>query len=137
MRKQQDVQRFCREIIAKMAEIIFEPGFFSDETIRLMAGVDQMKPEEQELFYPALQLLRDDRLRTFRIDIETDSTIAQDEQQNLEAWAKYLEGLNVIFSSVANLRQFAPEMMKPAVETAIDAVRQLRKTHNRRRQIHS
>lgn len=126
MRKQQDVQRFCREIIAKMAEVIFEPGFFSDETIRLMAGVDQMKPEEQQLFWPALQLLRDDRLRTFRIDIETDSTITQDDKANMEAWARYLEGLNVIFSSVGNLRQFAPEMLKPAVETAIDAVRQLR-----------
>lgn len=126
VRKQQDVQRFCREIISKMAEIIFEPGFFSDETIYLMAGVAQMPPEKQELFYPALQLLRDDRLRTFRIDIETDSTIAIDEAQALESWAKYLEGLNTIFSNVEQVMQFRPELMKPMLEVAIEGIRQLR-----------
>lgn len=124
--KQQDVQRFCREIISKMAEIIFEPGFFSDETIRLMAGVDQMPPEKQEMFYPALELLRNDRLRTFRIDIETDSTIAIDEDQALESWAKYLDGLNAIFSNVQQVMQFRPELMKPMLEVAIEGIRQLR-----------
>lgn len=124
--KQQDVQRFCREIISKMAEIIFEPGFFSDETIRLMAGVDQMPPEKQEMFYPALELLRNDRLRTFRIDIETDSTIAIDEDQALESWAKYLDGLNNIFGNVQQVMQFRPELMKPMLEVAIEGIRQLR-----------
>lgn len=126
IKKQQDVQRFCREIVSKMGEIIFEPGFFSDETIWLMAGVAQMAPEEQEMFYPALQLLRDDRLRTFRIDIETDSTIAMNEQEAMESWAKYLEGLNFIFQNVQAISQFRPELTKPMLESAMGAIRQLR-----------
>ncbi len=124
--RQQDVQRFCREIAAKMAEIIFEPGFFSDETIWLMSGMDQKDLEKQNLFYPALQLLRDDRLRTFKIDIETDSTIAQDNAANAEAFAQYFQGLNGIFSSLQPIMQFRPELMTPVIQTAKEAVNHLR-----------
>lgn len=126
VKKQQDVQRFCREIVSKMAEIIFEPGFFSDETIALMCGVAQMSEEKQAMFPEALALLRNDRLRTFRIDIETDSTIAMDEDQAIERWFKYLEGLNGIFSNVQAITQFKPELLKPMLESAIGAVRVLR-----------
>ena len=126
MKKQQEVQRFCREIISKIAEMTFEPGFFADETIWLMAGVAQMPPEKQELFGPALQLLRDDRLRTFRVDIETDSTIAIDEDQVMARWMQYLEAIQNIFSGLQNIAQFRPELMKPMIESAISAVRTLR-----------
>jgi hypothetical protein len=124
IKKQQDVQRFCREIARKDGEIIFE--FFSDETIWLMAGVQFDTPEEQALFQPALQLLRDDRLRTFRLDIETDSTIAIDEAQAMESWAKYLEGLNFIFSNVESIQSFRPELMTPMLDSAKGAIRSLR-----------
>lgn len=124
IKKQQDVQRFCREIARKDAEIIFE--FFSDETIWMMSGAEFDTPEEQAMFPQALQLLRDDRLRTFRIDIETDSTIAIDEAQAMESWAKYLEGLNFIFSNVQNVSQYRPELLKPMLESAIGAIRTMR-----------
>lgn len=124
--RQQDVQRFCREIAAKSAEIIFEPGFFSDETIWLMSGMDQKDPEKQELFYQALQLLRDDRLRTFKVDIETDSTIAQDDAANAEAFAQYFQGLNGIFSNLQSVMQFRPELMTPIIQTAKEAINHLR-----------
>jgi hypothetical protein len=126
MKKQQDVQRFCRDIIAKMAEMVFEPGFFADETIWLMAGVGQMPPDKQGLFVPALQLLRDDRMRTFRVDIETDSTIAIDEDQVMARWMQYLEAIQNIFSGLQNIAQFRPELMKPMIESALGAVRTLR-----------
>jgi hypothetical protein len=126
VKKQQEVQRFCREIISKMAELIFEPGFFADETIWLMAGIGQLPPDKQELFAPALQLLRDDRLRTFRVDIETDSTIAIDEDQIMARWMQYLEAVQNIFSGLQNISQFRPELMKPMIESALGAVRTLR-----------
>lgn len=124
--KQADVQRFVRETISKMAEIIFEEGLFSDETIYLMAGVQQMSPEDQAMAPQALQLLRSDRLRTFRVDIETDSTIAAEDDLNKGAWAEYFEVINQLMGSVQNVSQFRPELMAPMLEAAKAAVRTLR-----------
>lgn len=128
--RQQDVQRFCREIVRKTAEIIFEPGLFSDETIALMYGLAQRKPEDQATFPQALALLRDDRLRTFRVDIETDSTISTDEADNQARWAQYMQSVTSIFSNVAEIQQFRPELMHPMLESALGAVRSLRTGRN-------
>jgi hypothetical protein len=124
--KQGEVQRFCREIIAKMAEIIFEPGLFSDETIWLMAGGAQMPPEDQQLFQNALELLRSDRLRTFRVDIETDSTIAVDEDQDKKARMEYLGAINQVLGNIQNVMQFRPELVSPMIESALFATRAFR-----------
>jgi hypothetical protein len=128
--KQADVQRFCREIVSKMAEIIFEPGLFADETIALMCGAAQMPPDDQQNYYAALQLLRDDRLRTFRVDIETDSTIAIDEDSEKEAALEYMGALNQMIANVQNVQQFRPELMGPMVESAKAAVRNFRAGRN-------
>jgi hypothetical protein len=124
--KQQDVQRFCKEVISKMAEVIFEPGLFSDETIGLMIGLGQMPPEDQEMYYQALELLRNDRLRTFRVSVETDSTIAIDEEEVAGRWMQYIEAVTNLFSSVQNVAQFRPELMQPMIESIMAAVRSFR-----------
>lgn len=128
--RQQDVQRFCREIVRKSAEIIFEPGLFSDDTIALMYGLNQRKPEDQQTFPQALALLRDDRMRTFRVDIETDSTIASDEADNQARWAQYMQSITGIFSNVAEVQQFRPELMHPMLESALGSIRSLRTGRN-------
>lgn len=126
VKKQQDVQRYCRQLISKMAQMIFEPGFFSDETIFLMAGVGQMPPEKQAMFPQALALLRDDRLNTFRVDIETDSTIAIDEEQAMGRWMQYLSSLKDILGEVEQVSTMSPEFMSPIIESALQTVRTLR-----------
>jgi len=125
-KKQQEVQRFCREVISKMAEIIFEPGLFTDETIALMAGVAQMTPEKQAMFPQALQLLRDDKMRTFRVSIETDSTIAIDEDDAAARWMQYLSSIKDIVGEIEQVESFRPELTKPIVGSALAAVRALR-----------
>lgn len=126
IKKQQDVQRYCRELISKMAQMIFEPGFFTDETLYLMAGVGQMPPEKQQLWPEALALLRDDRLNTFRIDIETDSTIAIDEAEAALRWGEYMNNLKGIIGDVANISETTPEFVNPVIETALQYARSLR-----------
>lgn len=124
--KQADVQRFCREAISKMAEIMFEPGLFTDETLSLLAGVPQMSMEDQQMWPQSLQLLRDDRLRTFRVDIETDSTIAIDEMEETQRWMEYMTSIQKIVSEIQGISQFRPELMYPIIETAKAAVRSFR-----------
>lgn len=110
--RQQRFQRFIREIYQIQGEIIAE--HFEPETLKLMSGInvvpdqsyEQMKGEKklpagtvsESEFMAAVQLLRNDKLRGFRIDIETDSTIPADkeaEQQNriqfLQAIAGYMK----------------------------------------------
>lgn len=124
--KQADVQRFCREVVAKIAELIFEPGLFSDETIYLMVGVGQMSEEKQAQWPEALALLRDDRLRTFRVSIETDSTIAIDEETDKQSRMEYMSAVNQLISNVQQISQFRPELMNPVIESALFVIRGFR-----------
>lgn len=112
--RQDRFQRFIRDILRLKAEIIAE--HFSPDTLRLMTGIDvvpdmqfqQMQQNQQvpantvaeSEFQQACQLIKSDKLRGFRIDIETDSTIPVDranEQQNriqfIQAVGQYLTGI--------------------------------------------
>jgi hypothetical protein len=124
--RQSKVQRFCRQIISIMAQIIFEPGLFTDESIALMCGVAQMSPSDQELFYPALEMLKNDRLRTFRVTIETDSTIATDEEEDRASRMEYISAVQSLISNIQNVSQFRPELMKPMIESALFTIRAFR-----------
>lgn len=124
--KQADVQRFWREIFSKIAQIMFEPGLFSDETLFNICGVGQMSPRDQEMWPGALALLRNDRLRTFRVDIETDSTIAIDEEVDVDARMKYMTVIRDLLASLQSVQQFRPELMKPTIESVLFAVRAFR-----------
>lgn len=124
--KAADVERFCREIVGKMAEMIFEPGLFSDETINLMVGYQQMSPEEQQNWPAALALLRDDRLRTFRVDVETASTVAMDEAREQESRMKWMSAVNQLVANIQSVEEYRPELKKPMFESAIFAINAFR-----------
>lgn len=124
--KSRDVQRFCRQLAVIIAEILFEEGLFSDQTLWLMCGADQFTPEEQQQFPEALALLRNDRLRTFKVDIETDSTIAIDEAEEKQARMEYLSSVSQLMQQIQSISQFRPELMEPVVESALFAVRTFR-----------
>lgn len=124
--KQSDVQRFGRDLLSKAVQIIFEPGLFADDTIALMSGADMFSPEEQANYPEALNLLRSDRLRTFKIDIETDSMLAQDEDEDQAARMAYIQAVTQLTGSIQNVAQFRPELMNPMIQSALFAVRAFR-----------
>jgi len=79
---QREVQRFARDLLSMMVEVAVEK--FSDEKLATMINLASFSPEEQQLFPQALQILRDDKLREYRIEIETDSMAAIDENGESE-----------------------------------------------------
>lgn len=109
---QADVARFARDIVSMFAEIIAEQ--FGLETIREISGFDlfteqekmmalQMQQAGQQIDIPNLQekldnptweqvigLLKDNTARKFRISIETDSTIKQDQDEEKQARTEFL-----------------------------------------------
>lgn len=86
--RQKEVQRFARDLIAIVGEVVSE--HFSDQSIAMIAGVDLLNPQFQQTFPQALALLRNDVLRNFRIDIETDSTIAINHEEEKKARNEFL-----------------------------------------------
>lgn len=87
----------------------------------------QAKQQEQEQrFAQALKILRSDKLRGFRVDIETDSTIADELQQDKAAVTEYMTGLFQSLESAEQIIQAAPELLKPLGQTILMAARKMR-----------
>lgn len=86
--RQGAMQRFARDIIAIKGEIIAE--HFHPETFAEVLGVDLQDPAMSQSFMPALALLKDEKLRSFRVTIETDSTISVNEEIEKQAGQEFL-----------------------------------------------
>ena len=91
----QEVERYFRDVLRISAEIMSE--HFSPETLQRMTGLE-VPPEVQEL-------LRNELSREYRIDIETDSTIAPDEEREQANMAKALEAVTAYISALGPLVQ--------------------------------
>lgn len=121
--RQADVARFCRDVIRIKSEIIAE--HFSDETIALVAGADLMGPDGQQL-RRVLQLFRNDGIRNFRLDVETDSTIAADEQADKQAVTEFLGSVGQFLGQALPTGQQMPELIPMLGEMLMFGARRYR-----------
>ena len=127
---QQEVQRYARDLIRLKAEIIAE--HFLPQTLEMITGI-KLPPEvpaPQQMGHnggppmgqpemvpnPVLALLKTDALRSYKIDIETDSTIRADVQRSQEQIARFVEGSGAFFTAMAPAVE-AGVMSKPAAVT--------------------
>lgn len=115
-RRQREVQRYARDLLRLKAEIIGE--HFSTETLAMITGVrlptleqkmqarmaaqqaqmtGQPVPPNPALTQPTWeevkQVISSDAMRSYRIDIETDSTIQADQTRAQQSMATFVEGL--------------------------------------------
>jgi hypothetical protein len=74
----------------------------------------------------ATQLLKDERIRCFRIDIETDSTIAPDENAEKERRNEFLAAVGSFIKEAAPIVAGAPELMPMIKEMFLFTVRGFR-----------
>lgn len=118
--RQTEMARFARDTIRKMAEIMAE--HFPPEHLIEMSGVmqlDEFKPsgdpqkdaKAAETLRSAVALLKSDRLRTFKIDIETDATVAPDQQREKEARVEFLTAVAPFIEKAAQVGQMAPQLV--------------------------
>jgi hypothetical protein len=101
--KQQRLQRFFRDILRLKAEIIAEN--FSAKTLSAMSGV--------EVTEEMLMIMRNDALRSFTIDIETDSTIAPDAELEKQGVAEFLASMSQYLGQVMPIVQAQPAAAEP------------------------
>jgi hypothetical protein len=127
---QQDVQRYARDLYRIKAELFGEK--FDPQTMSMITGIDcnpqpVQGPDGQPVIdpqtgQPQMQpnpipaLLKSDQLRSYRIDIETDSTIRGDVAQAQEQIGTFIKGTAEFWSVMGPLVQEGA-MPKP---TAID-----------------
>lgn len=114
--RQREVQRFARDLFRLKAEIMAEK--FAPETLEKMTG----KPISEEM----LAIMQSDSTRGFRVDIETDSTIAIDEVAEQEAITKLLSSIVTYMQGIAPLVQQGAFTKEAAVSLLLLAVRRFR-----------
>ena len=120
-RRQRDVQRFARDMLRLSVEVMAER--FSPETLSMMTGLQyptndqrmlaqqvqaqggQLPPEMAEIMSrptwdDLLQVMRNDLILSYRIDIETDSTIAPDAAAEQQAMAELMAGVSNFVATI-------------------------------------
>lgn len=117
--KQSEFQRFVRDVIAIKAEIIAEQ--YQPQTLALVSGVEAMGQEFQQIFPKAVALLKDEPIRNYQIDIETDSTIVSDEQADKESAREFVTALGSLLKESLPILANAPEWT-PVFGEAINMV---------------
>jgi DNA polymerase III alpha subunit (gram-positive type) len=92
---QQKVEFYFRNVLRLAAEIMVE--HFSTDTLQRMTGL-QIPPEVR-------MMLQDDLQRQYRIDIETDSTIAPDQEREQANMADALQAVTEFITAMGPLIQ--------------------------------
>lgn len=86
-----------------------------------------MKQQRKEaMIADAIMLLRNDKLRGFRIDIETDSTVAGDAQAEKESRIQFIEGVTKFIETAGQVVQVSPAFAPLAAKMLQFAVRGFR-----------
>jgi hypothetical protein len=114
--RQKLVQNFIKEILSLKAEIIANK--FSDETIMRTSSAQQFAITEdgQQIdLSQALGLLKDNFERDYRIEIETNSTIATNQAKTKEEIKDFMEGFMQL---IANVSGGIPAPLMPVVKEA-------------------
>ncbi|PKR56352.1 hypothetical protein [Thalassospira lohafexi] len=150
-KRQREVQRFARDLIRIACEIMAER--FQPDTFTMMTGVQLPSAMEQQqaqtmlavaqqsqqpadpkaeeiLKQPSIDdvmaLLRDDAMRNFRIDIETDSTISGDAERDKENVTQLLAAVTQYIQGVAPMVQSGVLTKDVAVSMLLAAVRRFK-----------
>lgn len=104
-----------------MGEIISEA--FDPETMIAMAGVQFMPDDYLQNAGAAIQLLKADKERNFRIDIETDSTVAGDDTEDKKDRLEFLTTISGVMEKALAIGNQAPELAPLLKESIMFATR--------------
>lgn len=147
--RQKEMARFARDVVGLMCEVIAE--HYDPVRVMKMANMEPKAPppsvpqaslqpgtpqqadpamaayqQEQDKMRQAFALLRDERLRGFRIDIETDSTIQPDEDAEKQRRVEFVTAVGEMFQKAIPAVQVLPETAPMVAETLMFVARGFR-----------
>lgn len=89
-------------------------------------AAQQAQQKSMQDFERALEILRSDKLRGFRIDIETDSTIMADAEADKQSAVELFTGTMQGINAIAPVAQAVPELIEPLGDLMMFAYRRFR-----------
>ena len=110
---QEEVALFASSIIKLKAQIMCK--HFQPETILNYAAASQMSEADKQLIPQALQLL-ENPLYNFRIDIEADSLVQIDENQNKQDRIEFIAAFGGFITQAMPVVQSVPELAPMIIE---------------------
>ena len=105
---QHNVVDFATELLRIKAQIIC--NHFTDETIIKISGAMQLSDADKQYIPQALQLLKDEASKNFRIEVTSDSMIYQDEEQEKNDRIAFLTAVSSFIQTALPVGQTAPEL---------------------------
>lgn len=106
---QNHVVQFATMLLNIKAQIIC--NHFSDETILKISGADQLSENDKALVPQALELLKNESAKNFRIEVTSDSMIYQDEQQEKQNRVEFLTAVSQFVQTALPVGQAVPELV--------------------------
>lgn len=122
--KQKGFQELVKQAIQKMVDLALYR--FSGDTLYRMMGVAFLDQLDQQYVPAAIELLKSDRDRMFRIDIETDSTILFKEEEEKQLKLEMLNAIGGFLQNAASLIQAQPLMAPAIISLLLSTVRSFR-----------
>ena len=105
---QHAVVDFATSLLSIKAQIIC--NHFTDETILKICGADQLSDQDKMLVPQALELLKNEAAKNFRIEVTSDSMIYQDEQQEKANRVEFLQAVSQFVNTALPVAQQVPEL---------------------------
>ena len=126
---QHAVVDFATSLLSIKAQIIC--NHFTDDTLIKISGAMQLSEQDKQLIPQAIELLRNEAAKNFRIEVTSDSMIYQDEQQEKADRMAFLQAVGGFMTQAVPMVQNTPELAPMALEmlkfgvTAFKAGKQL------------
>lgn len=117
-----DVSRFAREILRMKAEIICSK--YQPEIIVQVSGIlNTPDGQNPELIAQAIQLLKNEPIRNYNIDIETDSMVEIDQQKEKQDRVEFLSAASSFLEKAVQAAQVAPDILPVVTQMLLFGIR--------------
>jgi hypothetical protein len=117
-----DVSRFARDILRMKAEIVCSK--YQPEIILQASGIANT-PDGQnpELVAAAIAMLKNEPIRNYNIDIETDSMVEIDQQKEKQDRVEFLAASSSFLEKAVQAAQVAPDILPVVTQMLLFGVR--------------
>jgi hypothetical protein len=105
---QHAVVDFATSLLSIKAQIIC--NHFTDDTLIKISGAMQLSEQDKALIPQAIELLRNEAAKNFRIEVTSDSMIYQDEQQEKADRIAFLSAVGSFMQTALPAAQASPEL---------------------------
>lgn len=110
--RQKAIANLCRD--AFRAKTALFAAHFDDQSLSSMSGLPAT-PEQQQSWPQVLQVFRSE-MRTYRIDVETDSTVRSDLARSQEQMNLFLQGTAQFATAMGQVVPLMPSLLPTVVE---------------------